>query len=507
MLNYNYIENLSLNDKNIFRNRLLAKIGDLWNDLPITNTWSDVFDGGITKGHTNWQLYGSRKPNHEPYCLKYVYDTHLDPHDGELMFPLVSPVIYETVENFPKLSARYPDHPVLFMTTLFANEYNAALSSSSSHTKVTVQNTGPSIIMTADANILNISNREELDLAIKYFCESLEPVDYELREAYEYTMILPKSFYDQGSFSKWIRVGWALCNISPRLFIVWVAFSAQSSGFNFKDIREDLWDRWSNFDANSVSGLTKRSIMYWARQECKASYEKVHGTSVDYYVDMTLGRLNMTGGDKRGSGDFDIATVLYHLYKDEYVCVSIRANIWYRFRNHKWTEIDSGTSLRRAISEQLRDVYTSKARQIFTQLSNMDGEDERAKNLKKRQEMITAVCDRLSRTNDKKNIMIEAKELFYDANFLEKLDMNPYLMCFNNGVVDFKEKTFRDGKPEDYVSLCTNINYNTDILTCNTYNTVVAEIKDVMHKLFPDPQLHSYMWDHLASRQNMSLRI
>ena len=55
--------------------------------------------------------------------------------------------------------------------------------------------------------------------------------------------------------------------------------------------------------------------------------------------------------------------------------------------------------------------------------------------------------------------MIEAKELFYDGDFMEKLDTNPYLLCFNNGVMDFKEKEFRDGRPDDYISLSTNINY------------------------------------------------
>ena len=46
-----------------------------WKDLLIINKngWKDVLDEGITKGSTNWTLYGSRKPGHEAYKPTYVY--------------------------------------------------------------------------------------------------------------------------------------------------------------------------------------------------------------------------------------------------------------------------------------------------------------------------------------------------------------------------------------------------------------------------------------------------
>ena len=101
---------------------------------------------------------------------------------------------------------------------------------------------------------------------------------------------------------------------------------------------------------------------------------------------------------------------------------------------------------------------------------------------------------RLVTTNDKKNIMTEAKELFHDPLFMDKLDINPYLLCFENGVVDFKEKIFRKGYPEDYVSKSTCIDY-----VANNDAKTIAEINDFMSKLFPRPELREYMWDHLAS--------
>ena len=57
----------------VLRNKVLKEIENIWDDLPITNTWDDVIDEGVTKGFVNWQLYGSRKPEHQSYRIKYHY--------------------------------------------------------------------------------------------------------------------------------------------------------------------------------------------------------------------------------------------------------------------------------------------------------------------------------------------------------------------------------------------------------------------------------------------------
>ena len=50
----------------ILRENVLKKIESIWDGLPLTNTWENVLDRGISAGHTNWQLIGSKnlKMNH-----------------------------------------------------------------------------------------------------------------------------------------------------------------------------------------------------------------------------------------------------------------------------------------------------------------------------------------------------------------------------------------------------------------------------------------------------------
>jgi len=505
----------------ILRKRVIDRIGDVWTDIPIkaNYTWEDVFDEGISKGVINWQLYGSCKPGNETYQLKYIFNVTVDTVDGEFVMPeLDVRQFMQSEENFLQLSARYRKHACLFMKNTFMTEYQqkkSGSSSSSSSNLINMQMMGllpptrePGSMFISNINdILKIRTADDLDQALAYFLDSLQPVDHELREAYEYAMALPKSYYGPGSFVKWIRVGWALKNTSKHLFIVWVKFSSQSDTFSYTCIPE-LWEKWESFDKNAMGGLTKRSIMYWVQQECPEKHKQVIEDSVEFYIDQTLDSItaSINSSERRaakGSGDYDIATVLHKLFAYQYACVSIKANMWYRFQNHRWEEIDSGTTLRKAISNELRDVYIKKQGKLLRQkllLKNQGESDENTNKLKALQMRIETVMDiiqRLSRTNDKKNIMTEAKELFFDANFLQKLDNDPYLICFKNGVVDFRQKTFRKGQPEDYVSKCTNIDYVK--IDPVRHAKLVGEIEDFMHKLFPYPDIHEYMWDHLAS--------
>ena len=70
-------------------------------------------------------------------------------------------------------------------------------------------------------------------------------------------------------------------------------------------------------------------------------------------------------------------------------------------------------------------------------------------------------------------------------------------MCFTNGVIDFKNKIFRDGYPQDYITKCTNIPYVE--IDKSAHKDTMNQITLFMEKLFPIESLNKYMWSHLAS--------
>ena len=65
----------------------------------------------------------------------------------------------------------------------------------------------------------------------------------------------------------------------------------------------------------------------------------------------------------------------------------------------------------------------------------------------------------LGKMSFKKEIITELMYMYYDESFTKKLNDNRDLICFNNGIYDLKNKIFREGLPDDYISYCTNIDY------------------------------------------------
>ena len=110
---------------------------------------------------------------------------------------------------------------------------------------------------------------------------------------------------------------------------------------------------------------------------------------------------------------------------------------------------------------------------------------------------------KMGNVDGKNKIMREAQELFYNKHFFEKLDANPYLLHFTNGVVDFSveriEDIFRDGKPEDYLSLSTRNKYIIFDKNNNDHIKYKKEIDEFFNQLFTNKELRRYMLEHFAS--------
>jgi P4 family phage/plasmid primase-like protien len=504
----------------LIRKQMLIKLEEMWGDFPITNTWDDVLDVGITTGKVNWQMYGSQKPNFKPYKLTSVHKVTYDENNECISRQQIPLSQFNLKRDFEKLSARYTGNPSFVFNSEFSDFREEAITNgevvtadsngrrngaaAASAGGASAGLTGQSYSMMNSALSLNtifqIKTREELTEVINQFLDYLNSssMDYKLKETYEYTMALPKQYYGEGSYLKWIAVGWALRNTSDMLFIVWIAFSAQSPSFHFHDIRQLYEDRWLKFDLNNPNGLTMLSIMRWCKIDAIAEYKKIRENSIDYFIDQSLGIYDKDSDEKskKGCGDFDIAVVLYQYLKSMYACVSVGEGVWYRYDNHRWVEDDAGTSLRKTISIELRAMYRNKSIKL-TEIKANEPDETKAKMIGAKIDKILDICLRLARTSDKKNIMQESRDLFYDPKFFEKLDTNPYLLCFNNGVIDFQTKTFRHGYPEDYITKTTNIDY-VPVDEKRDAETI-RSIEAFMHQLFPVKELHDYMWEHLAS--------
>jgi len=467
----------------IFRANIIDELAMVWDDLPITNTWGDVIDEGICKGSTNWQLYGSKKPGNEAYKLKYYFEMTMDDNnEWELKEKNLSR--FDLAENFKLLSVRYKNHVQFEL-----NEHGKELCERySANSKKSAGNRTMRIVQKHAIPLHEIKNMTQLDESIELIMEKLEPKDYEIKETHHFTMCLGSSYYDP--YNNWIRVMFALSNTDDKLFLTWIKFSAKSSSFTFDKISEfyDLWNSNSYEDSETDQILTKRSLMYWAKIDNPDAYNKVRDESIEYFVEQFI----------QTPTEVDCANILYHLNKEKYVCCNVKSNTWYQFQNHRWRISDQGIALRSMISTVIHGLMVIKSSEESRKLNISEQGTEEWKKIKSRIAKLNGeVCNKLKSTSFKNNSMREAQELFYDSDFIDKIDVNPNVLCFNNGVVDFEQKSFRRGNPDDYCVKCTNVDYI--VLDKIKHETFITDITRFMYTLFPIPELEKYMWSHLSS--------
>jgi len=476
----------------MLREKMITTLPD-YLDIPLINTWESVLDEGISKGHTNWQLYGSRKPGNEAYEFTNHYIVNYDDIDGNFILNEQKVTDFNLKKNFAKLSVQYDKHPNFEMNKKIIEEYNNRIGNKS--VKKQSNKIKVNLIIEDDTEYISINdikNIETLEKAVNLFLKNLKINEYEIREIHEYTQALPEKYYNPGSHLLNRQVAFALKNTDDRLFLSWIMLRSKANDFDYDTI-PSLYKEWKNFHKSNHEGktLTKRSILYWLKKDNFEEYEKIKKNTINYYIDLAL----------ETSTEYDFAVVLNNMYKDSYVCISYdKKGIWYQFKGHRWIQ-DKGLSLRDKISKNLYNEVAKKADQIEAEINEYNDEQNADKRdyLKNILKIIHAVKMKLKQTTFKDHIMREAAEIFYDENFIKNMDNNKYLLCFNNGVVDFQNKIFREGYPEDYITKSTRINYVLYDETNAEFKKYSEELINFMNTLFPISDLNRYMWDHLAS--------
>jgi P4 family phage/plasmid primase-like protien len=480
----------------MIREKMITKLAEIWGDLELTNSWESVLDEGISKGKTNWQLFGSRKPGNENYEFTQHFEISYDPNDGEFMMEEKKVCDFDLKNNFYKLSVQNRNNPKFEMHAKIKDLYQKKLenNSNSQKPKKTVSKTKMNLLVEHEdqepesISLNEITNKEILKKAVDFMLKSLKPDEYEVKETHEYAQILPEKYYAPGSHLLNRQVAFALKHTDERLFLSWIQLRSKAADFDYSTIPSLYYD-WKKYFVNTKEQpVTRRSIIYWAKQDAYDDYVKVKESTIDYYMEETI----------YTQTDFDLANVLYQVFKDKYVCISYaNKGIWYVFKNHRW-EPDKGISLRLAISKDLYNVFNKKLDTVQSEWHEEPNEERREYLSKKSQEILKILL-KLKRTADKNNIMREAMELFFDNDFIKCMDTHKHLLCFNNGVVDFKNKTFRDGYPQDYITKTTGIYYHEYDTNDKKAVKIGEELISFMEKLFPIPSLNKYMWDHLAS--------
>jgi P4 family phage/plasmid primase-like protien len=455
------------------------------------NTEKDIFDEAIVKKN-GWFFYGESKPDIPAYHLASIYV--YDPSTGQ--FSEEDPHDYTPRQLLEKLSIRYNLHVDSIPFNEDAQEeWKTRLDYCTGKRVVTSNEEAPIDVPTIITTSNNVNEQIELDkiaMAKKLAIECL-------------------SADRANSYQSWIEVGWCLHNIDPSedMFNTWMEFSNKSTkaGENNTNALLRDWNRgWSR--TASERHFTIRSLHMWAKQDNPRRYKKIMNES---FVDFVEREVDAT--------HTHIARLMKRMYSNNYcAAVDSKKTEWYEFTGNCWKKLAQGIELRNKMTTEVAQIISDTRTKIRNRLASLSN-DERSFE-ETRMKKMTKIEQCLYTSGFKDSVMKECIGLFYEEDFAQKLNSNQFLIGFNNGVIDLRATrenlsgdkeyyvNFRKSEPTDFVSFmagrcvtkgCDPIDYIEYDPSDPEQASIHSEIDEFMAKVFPKPELRSYMWKKLAS--------
>jgi P4 family phage/plasmid primase-like protien len=455
------------------RRNLLGRMEEFFPGLDLLGDWKACYDPQPLTHTNNWMILGSKKQDGFPYEIVYILDW--DAESGDISVD--DDVPHFSAELVQKLSVRAPTSEETEMT-----EYGK------DNVRVHVQQetaTGPGQAPTRGRTTERGEPGSRGSSPGRYYLEPLSP---QMRKYYEdHVMNLSSERYTD--YKNWIDVGNCLKNIHPDLQDIWFDFGAQWEKFN----QREAIAKWNSFGGRADGEkLGVGSLRKWSREDNLDGFKKIEDNNIDRLIMESL-----------SGTEHDVAMVVHATYKDEFKCSKFGISEWFRFNGNTWTDTDQGVALRCRLSKDIADLYLRKEMAFSHELSESGGCACKTFTptcspcvLEKKKKNCNEVRLKLKRTGFKKSVMDEGKELFLDEEFGRKLNENKTLTAFNNGVFDTNALVFRQGHPEDYISITTELDYDS-----SPYDThkCWTELSRFLADILPFPDVREYFMCHLST--------
>lgn len=460
-----------------------GNIKNMWEDMPLTNSWEDVFDDGIMYNTTNWTLYGSKKPENETYKLRYVIElnsmkvTTIKTDEGDGVFGDTYEKLGLTKKELVKeLSIRNNNFIQgdikEEVETMFKDRYNT-------NTNVKKENVN-NIVLVNGKNKPNLSADDDNSLEIVRICRRL-PIEY------------------IDDYNKWIRVG---------MVFSYEGYKAEDW---YKVIPKDyiLHDRslerhiqQFKYFKTSKKPYTIDSIYYWLKKDNKEFYDELMETNTTFWDLVNNNNHN------------DVAKYFFNLMPNSYLWNEGLG--WFSIEgNNSWKHHDSKkpSGLKYTISNVLQQKvkefkeielknYSKKSLNI-----NMEDKDIQDKLLKSHQKkllLLNDVYNTYGNTHFTNGVIDYLPSYYEDDELDKKMDLNKQLIAFTNGVFDLEKCIFRDIQPNDFICLTTGYDFITETDMKNDvehkkYIESRKEVMDLFKSIFTDEDTIQYVLDIFTS--------
>lgn len=297
--------------------------------------------------------------------------------------------------------------------------------------------------------------------------------EVDIRVAHILVNMLKDSRLD--NYNTWIELGFCLHNIDDSLLDLWIDISKRNPKYKEGECNK-LWEKFRD------EGLGIKSLHRWAKED-----------NTELYADFMLNELSDIMKKSITGTSYDVAKAFFEMNKYSFAVSSISHKLWYYFDGNKWCEMDAAYKIFSLLNNEMVNQFLKMAATFSIKATTMDG-DEKDKMIKANKECMN-VSLKIRSSSFKKSVLEELLILYYDPTFISKLDEARHLVCFDNGVLDMNSMIFRQGRPEDYISLSTNINY----IEYDENNETIKDVYDFIRTILPEQDMFTYVLKFLAS--------
>ena len=185
---------------------------------------------------------------------------------------------------------------------------------------------------------------------------------------------------------------------------------------------------------------------------------------------------------------FSVAKCLESIYNNFRVD-GLKSMEWYKFNDIRFVKSDE---IDEFISDDFVKFYESMKMNDstkYTDIADYVNNENKVKN--KYNQSIDKLILKLEDVGFKNKVKQQLATILYnkDSEFYSKLNTNPYLIGFNNGILDLNKREFRKGKQSDYVTFNTKINF----IEYDEQNENVQEIFEFFRKIITNPKILEYL--------------
>lgn len=280
---------------------------------------------------------------------------------------------------------------------------------------------------------------------------------------------------------QWLELGYCLHNIDDSLLGNWIEFSKKSPKFEVGECEK----LWMNMNSN---GLTIGSLIYWVQTDNPKNYFSYKYESILKYIKLSYSMTND-----------DIARLFYKLKKYDLKCAQEEPkNIWYLLNDGIWEKLEGTSKIRSMINKDLIYLYRDHLCHLSKKnIADEISEDEKTKNSADIV-ILGKLIAKLKNFGFVTEIIKQSIQYFKEDKFIEKLDTDPYILCFGKDLFDLKTCEWRDTLPSDYCSLKCGV----------TKANINDKHESLLHSIFLDifgtEERKSYMINCFSSFLNGS---